>query len=387
LANQQHIEILCEGVDAWNRWREQNPEVRPDLRKAKLANRDLSGVDLSNADLDFAELTSVILVGARLDGADMYRANLSPTPLEVGESRFVPTNLTDASLVGARLHDAALTYTLFVGADLTDAQLWWTHAFRADFSDATLVRAEITEARLHFARFIGANLTDAYLSESNLNQASFEDSTLTGCNVYGSSAWDVRLNGAIQEELVITPPSADDPHPTITVDNLEVAQFIYLLINNERVRHVIDTVTSKVVLILGRFTHAQKAVLDALREELRRRDYVPVMFDFESPSSRDLTETVSTLAHMARFVIVDLTDPRSVPQELSHIVPNLPSVPIQPLLAASASEYGMFEHFKHYPWVLKPYHYENLEHLLDNLAQEVVAPAESKVEELGNREW
>lgn len=39
----------------------------------------------------------------------------------------------------------------------------------------------------------------------------------------------------------------------IAVDDVEVAQFIYLLINNEKIRNAINTVTSKTVLILGRF--------------------------------------------------------------------------------------------------------------------------------------
>jgi predicted transcriptional regulator len=106
----------------------------------------------------------------------------------------------------------------------------------------------------------------------------------------------------------------------ISVDNLEVAQFIYLLLNNQKIRHVIDTITSKVVLILGRFTPQRKAVLDAIRDELRKRDYLPLLFDFDKPSNRDITETVSTLAHMAKFVIADITDARSIPQELMAIV-------------------------------------------------------------------
>ena len=44
------------------------------------------------------------------------------------------------------------------------------------------------------------------------------------------------------------------PEPKVTVDNIEVAQFIYLLLHNGKIRDVIDTVTSKAVLILGRFT-------------------------------------------------------------------------------------------------------------------------------------
>jgi hypothetical protein len=117
----------------------------------------------------------------------------------------------------------------------------------------------------------------------------------------------------------------------ITVDNLEVAQFIYLLLHNEKIREVIDTITSKVVLILGRFTPERKAVLDAMREELRRRNYLPILFDFEKPARRDLTETVSTLAHMARFIIADITEAKSIPQELQRIVLDLPSVGSTPL--------------------------------------------------------
>jgi hypothetical protein len=150
-------------------------------------------------------------------------------------------------------------------------------------------------------------------------ETNLENAILTGCNIYGISAWELKLKDAKQIDLVITP----EGESAITVDNLEVAQFIYLLLRNENVRNAIDTITSKVVLILGRFTPERKAVLDAMKEELRKRDYLPVLFDFEEPKSRDLTESVSTLAHMARFVIADITEARSIPAELERIVPQL----------------------------------------------------------------
>jgi hypothetical protein len=131
-----------------------------------------------------------------------------------------------------------------------------------------------------------------------------------------------------------------------------------LLLNNTKIRSVIDTITSKVVLILGRFSDERKRVLDAIREQLSRRDYVPIIFDFDVPTNRDVTETVGTLARMSRFIIADLTDPRSIPQELQSIVPDLPSVPLQPIILSSQQEYGMFEHFQRYPWVLPIVRYD-----------------------------
>jgi len=34
MANQQHLNMLREGVDAWNRWRQDHPDITPDLSGA-----------------------------------------------------------------------------------------------------------------------------------------------------------------------------------------------------------------------------------------------------------------------------------------------------------------------------------------------------------------
>jgi hypothetical protein len=262
-------------------------------------------------------------------------------------------------------------------ANLSDADL-----SGAKLSGATLSRAKLTETKLSGANLSRANLTGADLTRSAWVKTDLTETTLTGCSIYGISAWSLNLEGATQQNLNVS----DYGEPAIMVDNLEVAQFIYLLLNNERIRHVIDTITSKVVLILGRFTADRKALLDAIRDELRQRDYdyLPVLFDFDKPAGRDLTETISTLAHMARFIIADITDAKSIPQELQAIVPNLPSVPVQPMLLASEREYVMFEHIRQYPWVLATYYYDNLDEVLASIEDKIISPAETKARELSS---
>jgi hypothetical protein len=105
----------------------------------------------------------------------------------------------------------------------------------------------------------------------------------------------------------------------------------------------------------------------------------------ETAKARDITETVSLLARMSRFIIADLTDPSSIPKELEGIVPDL-AVPVQPLLEGGASRpYAMFKDYWKYDWVLPVYRYEGLEPLLATLAEKVIDPAEGKAKALQER--
>ena len=171
--------------------------------------------------------------------------------------------------------------------------------------------------------------------------------------------------------------------PEITVDNIAVAQFIYLLLNNQNLRDVIDTITAKVVLILGRFTEKRKPVLDAIRDALRKRDYCPVLFDFDKPLSKTFVETVSTLAHMARFVVADVTDPKIVLHEVPHIVNNI-AVPLIPLLLeGSGKEPVTLDDLRaNHKSLLDTYHYKDSKDLLESLGDKVIGPAERKASEL-----
>ena len=383
MANDDHIAQLKKGVSAWDAWRKENPDIHPDLRKADLSGADLAGADLTGADLFMALLSPANLSGANLSRADLRGAKLGEANLQ--DADLSRAHLGAADLGGANLSNTDAFEVSFFDANLRRANLSRARLRAALLAGANLQQATLTCADLGFANLSGAilrgaNLEDANLERSNLVDIDFTDAVLTGCRIYGVSAWGQKLERARQHNLVITPEN----EPDITVDNIEVAQFVYLLLRNEKIRDVIDTITSKAVLILGRFTDERKAVLDALREELRKRDYLPILFDFSVPATRDITETVSLLARMARFIIADLTDPSSIPKELEAIVPTL-AVPVQPLLEGSSRPYAMFKDYWKYEWVLPVYRYDGLEPLLATLAEKVIAPAEGKVKALQER--
>lgn len=389
----------------WNAWRDDNPNIKPDLSTANLSNLDLSlsnlsgailtnvylnrtninEANLTNADLRGADVFLTSLERAYLSGADFTRAKFSEG---LPEGRTIGgVHLNSMYLRGTKFREARLYKADFFESDLTDADFTGATLTYARFCAAKLVNANLSGANLEGADFSWANLSGATLAGADLRNVHFvetnlEGASIAGSNVYGISAWNVTSEGLNQSNLVITP----DDEPAITVDSLEVAQFIYLLLNNRKIRDVIDTIGKKAVLILGRFTPERKQVLDGLREALRGRGYLPILFDFDAPASRDITETVSTLAHLSRFIIADITDAKSIPQELLIIVPHLPSVPVQPLLLASQHEYGMFEHFKHYPWVLKMYLYRDKDELLASLTAAVIEPAEAKANELTKKD-
>jgi uncharacterized protein YjbI with pentapeptide repeats len=414
------------GVGRWNQWRIQNPSWTPvawwldpqitgnsqaariseflheldgkeeypdaeelDLSDAPLSSMDLSEANLSGVNLNKAKLASANLRGANLRGAELTGAQLAEVDLDganISKANLKDVNLHDASVKHANLSASYLPNADCYRADFSSSNLRETNLTEGIFNStcfngAELISADLTGANLNKASLIGANLTNANLQTSLFTKSNLSNAILTGCSVFGVSAWGVVLDGAIQRNLRITP----DDEPAITVDNLEVAQFIYLLLNNSRIRDVIDTIAKRAVLILGRFTPERKAVLDGIRDGLRRHNYLPILFDFDKPSSRNLTETVSTLAHMSRFVIADITDAKSIPQELQRIVPDLPSLPIQPLILSSQHEYAMFKDFLHYPWVLSPHRYDSPELLLESLVEKVITPAETKAKEIEER--
>jgi hypothetical protein len=89
---------------------------------------------------------------------------------------------------------------------------------------------------------------------------------------------------------------------------------------------------------------------------------------------------------MAQFIIADLTDPSSIPHELATVVSTIP-IPVQPILPSSEREFAMFTDLRRrYSSVLPTYHFDTLEHLIADIDERVIHPAELKALELRSKE-
>ncbi len=93
----------------------------------------------------------------------------------------------------------------------------------------------------------------------------------------------------------------------------------------------------------------------------------------------DLIESVVRFASVSRFVVADLTDPKSIPAELQAIVPNFPSLPVSLIIQGSQREYAVSEHIVRRESVVgkRVVSYRNLDHLLSILDEQVLARAGS----------
>jgi hypothetical protein len=154
MPNREHLALLKKGVPAWNRWRAEHLDIKPELNQANLRHADLTHADLNGADLSGADLSSADLIGANVIEADLHGTNLSGADLhgaDLSGAKLSGANLSGTNLSGAHLRRAVLD-----GADLGNADLR-----SADLSSADLSGADLSEADLSQANLIGADLGGA----------------------------------------------------------------------------------------------------------------------------------------------------------------------------------------------------------------------------------
>jgi uncharacterized protein YjbI with pentapeptide repeats len=127
MANQKHVDILKQGVDVWNEWREDHPKIKPNLRSCHLGELNLRGINFSETNLKQCNLWETNLSGANLSNADLsygYMRGANLRECSLVEAKLIGCNLGEVSLNSARLDGADFSYalagdTIFGNVDLS----------------------------------------------------------------------------------------------------------------------------------------------------------------------------------------------------------------------------------------------------------------------------
>jgi len=215
MANEEHLTILKQGVEVWNKWREKNIEIIPNLSQAifwempiriiELRGIDFRRANLSGADLRGTDLTRVNLSGANLDGAKLASVRISQETVldekwrkvwEIVNQSSSNKNLKISDLRAADLSETNLSGADLRGANLREANLFKTNLDFANLSEADLSSVNLTQASLKNINFKGAKLRKTNLSGQDLNKQDLSETDLTGANLSRVQALATNFQGA-----------------------------------------------------------------------------------------------------------------------------------------------------------------------------------------------
>ena len=194
MANPEHLAILKQGVEIWNNWKKDNPEITVDLSNTKLIDLDLSNIDLSNAILSNTDCKNTKFEDSKLWSVNFNHANLEHT------------SFISAVLLGCN----------FQHARLTNSHLFQANAFEADFSYANLYLASFAYSELSRTKFIKtysrkADFSYTFLRDANFYQSDLENANFTQAHVLGTNFNQTCLTGiCIDEQNTNRSTSLDD---------------------------------------------------------------------------------------------------------------------------------------------------------------------------------
>lgn len=295
MANSEHFNLFLQGPKVWNEWRKENPQIEPDLsdefiyphfaRKEK--DRPLYKGDITSSDPEIP-------------------FNFSRTNFH--KSSFESAIFPKADMTNCYLYEADMSAAGFPGADFSGSMIRKAYCSGTDFTDAIFI--------------------DCVLNNSTIIRVNFSGVRLEGCNVYGVSAWEIKANEkTVQKELFLHRDNfsrkdiGQSSDVLSYVDDLALAQFFYFLNQPDGFGKSLKQLNKRSVLLLGKFKEGGLELLKTVGEMLRRRNYIPIVFDFDPSEHTSLIENVTTMAGLSRFVLANL-EGNSVPAELAKVTSN-----------------------------------------------------------------
>jgi hypothetical protein len=228
---------------------------------------------------------------------------------------------------GINLSRASLYRAFAEGLNLRNAEFEGSHVEEGDFSRADFRGQPFAVPRSTRQSSRVQTSTARHLSTGNLNRvilvgALFRVKEITETAVYGIAAWDLVTSDEMKQSKLLIEKTYEFYSDLIqqgkiqmTVDDIELAQFVYYLNDRKKMRDTLNILNDKGVLLLGRFKDGGLERLYSICEWLQRKGYMAMIFDFARPDNLSLSETVVTMASRSKLILVDLPG-ASVPAEL-----------------------------------------------------------------------
>jgi TIR domain/Pentapeptide repeats (8 copies) len=186
MANPEHLAILEQGVDGWNKWRKDNYETKPDLNDSDLQGAQLVGINF--------RWTS--LVHANLDGANLHKAVLTEAILHA-------TSLVETDLSMAGLGMVFLVNSNLSKANLDKANMGRAYVFQSNLSEATLKQVNFSAAHLNETVLSGADLAAAILIGTNISTSNLDGANLANAQIGWTIFANIDLSSVIGLDSVI----------------------------------------------------------------------------------------------------------------------------------------------------------------------------------------
>jgi uncharacterized protein YjbI with pentapeptide repeats/DNA-binding XRE family transcriptional regulator len=223
--NKRHLSMLKKGVRAWNSWRNNNPDVIPQLSGIHLKKGEFYNLDGYN--LDYANLAGFRSTFISIQYASLIEANMEKADLTGGS--FIGSNFFGANLKKINILSTCFNRAIFRETNLSEACIVNSDFIEVSFEKACMEKIIFSQVNLSGANLKQANLesakfTKVQLREANLNKASLKKAFLDTCSVYGSTFLETNLDDTTTEKVFISPQGFEG----ITVQDLALAQFTYL---------------------------------------------------------------------------------------------------------------------------------------------------------------
>jgi len=201
-----YIAEIRRGSESWNDFRKTVNGAKPILRNINFATQfpnqsnvynlpELENFNFSNCDFHSSSFRNGSYINCVFDFSSINFSDLV-------DAYFYNCTFKNSSLRVSKIGSAH-----FINCNFENSDLSYCSAEKTDFTGSVF-----KNTRLEYIRFVKCN---------------FSDTKINYCFFYGTSTWDIIADDSIQQDIVIT--SNDDN--LITVDNIELAQFIYLLPN------------------------------------------------------------------------------------------------------------------------------------------------------------